>query len=122
MSRYSCLLAVTALAVLGFAGAAAANEGPVATACKDEIAKYCADKEHGHGDVRACLEAQKEKLSKECKTALDTTGPGKGMMRMRERNTQPGKPEAEKPESSKSEMKKLEIEKPEMEEKPEAGK
>jgi hypothetical protein len=47
-------------------------------ACKEDIAKYCADKEHGKGEVRACLEAARDKVTDECKTALDTTGPGKG--------------------------------------------
>jgi hypothetical protein len=50
----------------------------VATACKDDIPKLCAGKEHGQGDVRACLESNKDKVSAACKTALDTTGPGKG--------------------------------------------
>jgi hypothetical protein len=50
----------------------------VETACKDDIPKLCAGKEHGQGDVRACLESNKDKVSAACKTALDTTGPGKG--------------------------------------------
>jgi hypothetical protein len=58
---------------------ALAQQGPVAMSCKDDIAKYCADKEHGKGEVRACLEAAKDKLSDQCKAALDTTRPGKGM-------------------------------------------
>jgi hypothetical protein len=54
-----------------------AQKGPVATACKDEIPKLCAGKEHGHGEVRACLEANKDKVSAACKTALETTGGGR---------------------------------------------
>lgn len=57
------------------------GEGPVGSACKAEIAKLCAGKPHGGGEVRACLEAKKAELSPACKTALDTTGPGKGMGR-----------------------------------------
>ena len=55
-----------------------AQQGPVATACKDDIPKFCAGKEHGQGEVRACLEANKDKVSASCKTALDTTGTGQG--------------------------------------------
>lgn len=60
------------------ATSAFAQDGPVATACKDDIPKYCAGKEHGQGEVRACLVANKDKVSAACKTALDTTGPGQG--------------------------------------------
>lgn len=58
--------------------AAAAQSGPVANACKDEIAKYCADKNHGSGEVRSCLEDNKDKVAAPCKTALETTGGGRG--------------------------------------------
>lgn len=71
-------LTTMAAVVALMTSAAFAQQGPVATACKDDIPKYCAGKEHGQGDVRACLEANKEKVSAACKTALDTTGPGKG--------------------------------------------
>ena len=52
--------------------------GPVATACKAEIADKCAGKQHGNRAVRACLEANRSSLSDACKTALDTTGGGRG--------------------------------------------
>ncbi len=67
----ACALAA-ALTTAGWA-----QKGPVATACADEITKFCADKEHGQGEVRACLEANKDKVSDACKTALDTTGGGR---------------------------------------------
>ncbi len=54
-----------------------AQNGPVATACKDDIPKLCAGNEHGQGNVRACLEANKDKVSAACKTALETTGGGR---------------------------------------------
>lgn len=54
-----------------------AQQGPVATACKDDIPKFCAGKEHGQGEVRGCLEANKDKVSQACKTALETTGGGR---------------------------------------------
>lgn len=72
-------IALAALTAMTFVTPSFAQQGPVAMACKEDIAKYCADKEHGKGEVRACLEAAKDKVSDECKTALDTTGPGKGM-------------------------------------------
>ncbi len=61
------------------ATAAMSQQGPVATACKDDLKKFCAGKEHGQGEVRACLESNRDKVSAACKTALDNTGPGKGM-------------------------------------------
>jgi hypothetical protein len=71
-------IAVATLASLSLTCIASAQGGPVATACKDDIPKLCAGKEHGQAEVRACLEANKDKVSAACKTALDTTGPGKG--------------------------------------------
>jgi hypothetical protein len=70
---------IAATAVLMFAGpvAAWAQQGPVATECKDDIAAFCAGKKHGQGEVRACLEANKDKASAACKTALETTGGGR---------------------------------------------
>jgi hypothetical protein len=58
---------------------ASAQSGPVATACKDDIPKYCAGKKHGppEDEVRVCLEANKDKVSAGCKTALETTGGGR---------------------------------------------
>ena len=77
---YPRLTAIAAAMLVSFylTGVASAQGGPVATACKDDIPKLCAGKEHGQGDVRACLESNKDKVSAACKTALDTTGPGKG--------------------------------------------
>ena len=74
--KYAVIFA--AMAALAISGTASAQTGPVAVNCKEDIAKYCADKEHGHGDVRACLEINKDKVSQVCKAALDNTGPGRG--------------------------------------------
>jgi hypothetical protein len=60
------------------ASTASAQNGPVATACKGDIATYCAGKGHGDREVRTCLEDNKGKVSAACKTALDTTGGGRG--------------------------------------------
>ena len=54
------------------------GSGMVMDECQSEIEEFCADKQHGHGEVRACLEAKKSVLSETCKKALDTTGPHKG--------------------------------------------
>lgn len=71
--KFAMALAVT----LGSVSSAVGQSGPVATACKDDIARYCADKEHGHGEVRACLEAHKDKVSATCRDALETTRGGR---------------------------------------------
>ena len=56
-------------------GAPGTGTGPVATACKADIAKYCADKEHGQGEVRRCLQEHHDEVTPACRNALDTTGP-----------------------------------------------
>lgn len=70
-------LAVVALGTLA-AGTAHAKFAPVATSCKDEIAKHCADKSLKKREIRNCLEAVKAQVSPACKTALETTGKGQG--------------------------------------------
>jgi len=74
------LALIAAMAVTVSAGGAVAQQGtgPVASACADDIAKYCAGKSHQNREARTCLEANKSKVSAACKTALDTTGGGKG--------------------------------------------
>ncbi|MCB1510824.1 MAG: cysteine rich repeat-containing protein [Hyphomicrobiaceae bacterium] len=75
---------ISAAGVVLLSGAALAQSGPVATACKADIAKLCAGKGHGQGQTRACLEANKSKVSAACKTALDSTGGGQGRGRNRQ--------------------------------------
>lgn len=75
--RSTMTLAGALLALAALATAPLAQQGPVATACKDDIPKYCAGKEHGQGEVRACLEANKDKVTAACKEALETTGSGR---------------------------------------------
>jgi Cysteine rich repeat len=70
------MFAIGLAAVIGPVALASAQSGPVATACKDDIPKYCAGKEHGQGEVRVCLEANKEKVSPACREALETTRGG----------------------------------------------
>lgn len=71
--------AIAVIAIGTSTGVASAQSGPVATACKDDIPKYCAGKKHGppEHEVRVCLEANKDKVSPGCKTALETTGGGR---------------------------------------------
>jgi hypothetical protein len=40
-------------------------------ACKDDIQKFCASEPKGQGKVRACLQSNKDKVSPDCKAALD---------------------------------------------------
>lgn len=76
------LKAVLATAsVLGLTASAALAQqvqGPVASACKDDLAKVCAGKSHENREARTCLEANKAKVSAACKAALESTGPGQG--------------------------------------------
>lgn len=72
------LMTSAAVALIVSAGAAAAQSGPVSSACKDDLAKYCAGKSHESREARSCLEANKDKVSAACKTALEQTGGGKG--------------------------------------------
>jgi hypothetical protein len=51
-----------------------AGKGPVIKECREDIEKFCSDKDHGQGDVRECLIRHKVKVSEKCKKALETTG------------------------------------------------
>jgi hypothetical protein len=59
--------------------------GPVGTQCKADIAKFCAGAQHGSMAARACLDANRDKVSDGCRRALDTTGGGRGQGRNRQR-------------------------------------
>lgn len=74
----SAMLVVLFAAGVGLASSAVAQQGPVATGCSEDIASFCAGKEHGRGEVRACLNVNKDKVSSACKEALETAGPGMG--------------------------------------------
>lgn len=76
--RILALAAGALLATLAGSAWAQQGTGPVATACAADLAKYCAGKSHENREARTCLEANKGKVSSACKTALDTTGGGKG--------------------------------------------
>ena len=72
-----------AMAMSGTAMAQGTGTGPVATACKKEIVRFCAKAGHGAAQTRTCLQGHRKQLSKACRTALDSTGGGKGRNRMK---------------------------------------
>ena len=76
--RALTLAAALALTLAGGGAFAQQGAGPVATACKDDLAKLCAGKSHENREARSCLEANKAKVTAACKTALETTGGGQG--------------------------------------------
>lgn len=80
MKRMTMLAAAAGLAAAmgGSALAQGAGMGPVATVCKSDIAKYCADAGHGTAQTRTCLEQHRKELSAACVKALDNTGGGRG--------------------------------------------
>jgi hypothetical protein len=61
-----------------------AGAGPVGTQCKADMAKFCKGSQHGNMEARACLEANRDKVSAACRRALDTTGGGRGLGRNRQ--------------------------------------
>jgi cysteine rich repeat protein len=75
--RVTKTIAATLLISIACAATGAAQHGPVASACKDDIPKLCPGLEHGQGEIRGCLEANKDKVSEACKTALDNTRAGR---------------------------------------------
>lgn len=62
-------------ASFSLAGPAFAQTGPVATACQDDIARYCPEIDHIGGAVRLCLDEHISNVSLDCREALETTGP-----------------------------------------------
>lgn len=77
MTKNGTALAVIAAGLLA-ASAAHAQNGPVVAACSQEIQKYCANIPHAQGAVRRCLEQNIGAVSTGCKSAIESTGPGKG--------------------------------------------
>jgi hypothetical protein len=73
MMQIAFKIAATALFMSALFGAPAfaQEKGHRLAACKADIDKLCASEPRGHGKIRACLEANKDKLAPECKTALE---------------------------------------------------
>jgi hypothetical protein len=67
--------------VMCAAAPAFGQAAPVATQCAQDIQTYCAREGHGSRQTRNCLETNRDKVSAECRQALDTTGPGRGKPR-----------------------------------------
>jgi hypothetical protein len=65
------VLTIAVFAAGSFSVAAQAQGKGRLAACKDDIQKFCASEPKGQGKVRACLEGNKDKVSPDCKTALD---------------------------------------------------
>ncbi len=73
------IAAVTLLTFVVLGSPAFAQEkGRRLAACKADVDKFCASEPRGQGKIRACLEANKDKLAPECKTALENAGQGIG--------------------------------------------
>lgn len=75
------ILCIGAALVICAVTPALGQTGPVAALCAQDIQTYCSGKGHGSRQTRTCLEANRDKLSAECRQALDTTGRGKGRSR-----------------------------------------
>jgi hypothetical protein len=80
----AALLLAAPVQAQGFGQGGGQGNGPVGKMCADELAKYCAGVPHGAGKARACIEANRDKVSDNCRWALDNTGAGRGMGRNRQ--------------------------------------
>jgi hypothetical protein len=63
--KISIVAACVALLVPTFA------QGPRLAAYKADVDRSCASEPRGQGKIRACLEANKDRFTPECKTALE---------------------------------------------------
>jgi len=72
------VLLAAAIVVVSASSALAQGTGPASTQCATDIQTFCAGKGHGSGQTRSCLDANRDKVSADCRDALDTTGPGRG--------------------------------------------
>ncbi len=78
MKKLAIAMAATAAILIPahIAFAQGMGRGPVASACAPEVSRYCAHERHGAGAVRACLESNWRRLSRDCRSVLDRTGGG----------------------------------------------
>lgn len=83
---FAALVLATAMGVLSSSATVAqsTSAGPVGKQCEADITKFCKDVQHGSMDARACLEANRGKVSAACRRALDSTGGGRGSGRNRQ--------------------------------------
>lgn len=66
------VLGAAIAATIASSGAMAEEKQHRLAACKADVEKFCADQPRGQHKIRPCLEANKDKLTPECKTALET--------------------------------------------------
>lgn len=72
MSTFLRIVLCSTISLAVASGAALAEEKEKRLgACKADREKFCADVPHGQHKTRPCLEANKDKLSPECKAALE---------------------------------------------------
>jgi hypothetical protein len=69
--RFLLALTIAVFTANGFSPAAQAQGKGRLAACKEAIQKLCASEPKGQGKVKACLKSNKDKVSADCKTALD---------------------------------------------------
>jgi hypothetical protein len=75
MRHVSPLLLCTTMAMTG---ASAAQTGVIGTACGEDIERYCSEMSHIRGAVNLCLGQHMTQVSAECRTAMESAGPGNG--------------------------------------------
>jgi hypothetical protein len=68
---YTQALTIAVLAAVSFSPAAQAQGKGRLAACKEDIQKFCASEPKGQGKVKACLQSNKDKVSADCKTAIE---------------------------------------------------
>ena len=78
MRKLVLLVVLAAFTTSGFVTPVMAQHERISIACREDIAKYCADKRRGMREIRPCLIANKDKISQRCKNALQYTGPARG--------------------------------------------
>ena len=69
------------LVLASAAGAQQSGLGAAAEKCAQDLKTHCSSAQQGGGSSRACLERNHQKLSAQCKQALDPYGrggPGRG--------------------------------------------
>ena len=65
------VLAISVFAAAGFSTAVQAQDKGRLAACKDDVQKFCASEPKGQGKIKACLQNNSDKVSPDCKTALE---------------------------------------------------
>jgi hypothetical protein len=81
-TTHRLLIAAAVLATFASPGLAqGTGAGPVGQQCSKDIKTFCAGLRHGSAEIRACLEANRQKVSPACRRALDGTGGGRNFLR-----------------------------------------